>query len=313
FSLVVSPSSSHPYEWILDSGCTHISPIWDWFFNFQESNGGVVYMGNDNACKTTGIGSIHLKNRDGSTRVLTDVRYVPSLKKNLISLGALESKGLVVTLRDGVMKATSGSLVVMKDIRRNNLYYYEGDTVVGTVTVADSTNKESEAVKLWHMRLGHAGGNSNFSTENPSSDSPSNIQPCSQENHIEKVGHISAGSGVHTQKGTTTSIENQPDPTMMVLQPPEKELAASLSIIQLTRSSDNGVLQANYQGPNMELESTPNLHTLTENAENSVVDIAKRKGWRRKSNALVGKAITTISPCINQEELIPRRRKKNLA
>ena len=67
-------------------------PIREWFFEFQELDGGVVYMGNDNP----GICSIKLRNHDGSTRIFRDVRYVPKLKKNLISLGALESKGLVV-------------------------------------------------------------------------------------------------------------------------------------------------------------------------------------------------------------------------
>jgi len=83
---------------------------------------------------------------------------VPKLKKNLISLGALESKGLVVTMRDEILKATLGALVMLKGVRKNNLYYYQGSTVVGTVAVAtSSTKKDVEATKLWHMRLGHAG------------------------------------------------------------------------------------------------------------------------------------------------------------
>ncbi|KAG9453307.1 hypothetical protein H6P81_006211 [Aristolochia fimbriata] len=91
-SLVVSPSTSHQDKWILDSGCTyHMSPIREWFFEFQELDGGVVYMGNDNPCKTAGIGSIKLRNHDGSIGILQNVRYVPKLKKNLISLGALEA------------------------------------------------------------------------------------------------------------------------------------------------------------------------------------------------------------------------------
>ena len=64
-------------------------------------------MGNDNACKTMGIGTIQLKNHDGSIQVLTDVRYVPNLKKNLISLGVLESKGITITLRDGFLKVVA--------------------------------------------------------------------------------------------------------------------------------------------------------------------------------------------------------------
>ncbi|KAG6420222.1 hypothetical protein SASPL_116742 [Salvia splendens] len=133
-------------------------PIREWFFDFEELNGGLVYMGNDSPCKTAGIGSIKLRNQDGSTRILKDVRYVPQLKKNLISLGALESKGLVVMMRDGILKATSGALVMLKGVRKNNLYYYQGSTVVGTVATATSSNKkDAEATKLWHLRLGHAG------------------------------------------------------------------------------------------------------------------------------------------------------------
>ena len=57
-------------------------------------------MDNDHPCKIVGIGSIKLRNYDGTTRNLRDVRYLPKLKKNLISLEALESKGLVVMMRD---------------------------------------------------------------------------------------------------------------------------------------------------------------------------------------------------------------------
>ncbi|KAG8479441.1 hypothetical protein CXB51_029725 [Gossypium anomalum] len=155
-SSVASSSSFHSDEWILDLGCTyHMSPNREWFSDLVELNGGVVYMGNDNACKTVGIGSIQLKNQDGSTRVLTDVRYVPSLKKNLISLGALESKGSVVTMRDRALKVTSGALVILKGIRKNNLYYYQGSTVIGPVAAA-SDNKELDSMQLWHMKLGDA-------------------------------------------------------------------------------------------------------------------------------------------------------------
>ncbi|KAG8480151.1 hypothetical protein CXB51_024883 [Gossypium anomalum] len=155
-SLVASSSSFHSNEWILDSGYSyHMSPNREWFSDLVELNGGVVCMGNDNACKTIGIDSIKLNNQDRSTRVLTDVRYVPSLKKNLISLGALESKGSVVTMRDWVLKVTSGALVTLKGIRKNNLYYYQGSTVIGAVATA-SGNKELDSMQLWHMKLGHA-------------------------------------------------------------------------------------------------------------------------------------------------------------
>ncbi|CAL2233266.1 unnamed protein product [Prunus armeniaca] len=84
--------------------------------SFQELDGRVVLMGNNNACKTQGIGKIHLKMHDGIVRELSDVRYVPDMKKNLISLGTLESKGLKITMEGGVLKVVYETLVVMKVI-----------------------------------------------------------------------------------------------------------------------------------------------------------------------------------------------------
>jgi len=48
-------------------------------------------MGNDAQCKVVGEGTIKIKTHDGIVRTLTDVRYVHELKRNLISLGTLES------------------------------------------------------------------------------------------------------------------------------------------------------------------------------------------------------------------------------
>jgi len=62
-------------------------------------------------------------------RELKDARYVSQLKKNLIAAVALEMQSLRETLGEGVLKIFSGSLVVLKGIRRNNLYYLMGSTV----------------------------------------------------------------------------------------------------------------------------------------------------------------------------------------
>ena len=101
-----------------------------YFSSFKELDGEAVFMVIDNACKTMGICTIQLKNHDGSIQVLTDVHYVPSLKKKLISLRVLESKELIITLRDGLLNVVAGALKVMKDIKRNNLYDFYRNTVI---------------------------------------------------------------------------------------------------------------------------------------------------------------------------------------
>jgi len=87
-----------------------------------------------------GIGTVCIKMFDGIVRELKEVRYVPQLKRNLISVGALETLGLVVSIRDGVLKMTKGSIVVMKGVRRNNLYYLKGSIVTGQVETSISSD-----------------------------------------------------------------------------------------------------------------------------------------------------------------------------
>ena len=46
-------------------------------------------------------------------------------------------------------------MVVLKAIRRNNLYYLKGSTVTGQVTA--STDLDENSTRLCHIRLGHTG------------------------------------------------------------------------------------------------------------------------------------------------------------
>ena len=98
---------------------------------------------------------VRIKMFDGVVRDLTNVRYVPQMKKNIISVGVVESKGLNVTLENGILKLTKGSLVVMKGIRNRNLYYLKGSIVTASLTASVVSNED--ATQLWYMRLGHAG------------------------------------------------------------------------------------------------------------------------------------------------------------
>ena len=157
FSLACVSSLTSNDEWLCDSACSfHMCFRKEWFFNFRELDGGVVHLADDQPCKIDGISSISLKNHDGSTRVLTYVRYIPKLEKNLISLGTLESKGFTIIMQNGILKVVSGALVMMKGIRRNNMYLYHCSTTMGTASIVSEADKVADMSRLWHMRLGHA-------------------------------------------------------------------------------------------------------------------------------------------------------------
>ena len=61
-------------------------PIKTYFTEYQKINGGRVMMGNNSMCRIIEIGNVSLRLHDGSTRVINQVRHVPDLKRNLISL-----------------------------------------------------------------------------------------------------------------------------------------------------------------------------------------------------------------------------------
>jgi len=97
-------------------------------------------MGDDHPCKVEGIDTVRIKMFDGMIRELKEVRYVPQVKKNFISVDALEALGHGVSVRDGVLKMTRGSMVVLKGVRRNNLYYLMGSTVIRQVATSISSD-----------------------------------------------------------------------------------------------------------------------------------------------------------------------------
>ena len=79
-------------RWLLDSGCTyHMCPRREWFDTYKTVDGGSVRMGNDSVCQIIGIGNVRMMMHDGQERTLSNVRHVPDLTKNLLSLGALEA------------------------------------------------------------------------------------------------------------------------------------------------------------------------------------------------------------------------------
>ena len=67
-------------------------------------------------------------------------------------------KGFKCNTKNGVMKIQKGSTMVMKGIKRGNLYILQGTTYIddGLVVVASKFNKSiPDLTQLWHRRLSH--------------------------------------------------------------------------------------------------------------------------------------------------------------
>ena len=114
--LLVAPNGKIEGRWVLDFGCSfHISPDKTRFHEYETIDGGRVLIGNHNACNIVRICSVKIRMYDGVTRTLEHVRHITRLKKNLISLGMLDSSGYIFKSDHEGLKVMKNSSIVMKE------------------------------------------------------------------------------------------------------------------------------------------------------------------------------------------------------
>ena len=80
--------------------------------------------------KIIGIGTIKIKIFDGTIRTIGEVRHVNGLKKNLLSLGQIDSHGYKTHIENEIIKIVKGTRVLMKAEKIDaNLFMLKGETL----------------------------------------------------------------------------------------------------------------------------------------------------------------------------------------
>jgi hypothetical protein len=133
----------------------HICCNKDWFSSYEfVQPGDFVCVGDDTPCQIEGIGSVQIKTHDVMTRMLTCVKHIPTMARNLISTSTLDSEGYKYRGRNKVLKVSKGSLIHMiGDMNSAKLYVYRGSTLPSIAAAV--TSDEPSKTNLWHARLGH--------------------------------------------------------------------------------------------------------------------------------------------------------------
>lgn len=140
-------------EWIMDTGCSyHMTHKKEWFEDLDENADGAVRMGNKTVSKVKGVGTIRIKNEDGLTVLLTNVRYIPDMDRNLLSLGTFEKAGYKFESENGELKIILGDQTLLKGRRYETLYLLDFKIDTG---MSLAVEKRSDDTLLWHQRLGH--------------------------------------------------------------------------------------------------------------------------------------------------------------
>ena len=112
-----------------------------------------VEQGNDAKYLVKGIGSTAFELNSGESLRMNNILFVSGLKKNLISVSALEDKGYTIGFSNGKVliweKNSSMKSVVTIGIREGGLYVLLGKPVQAVA------HNDISLCELWHRRVAH--------------------------------------------------------------------------------------------------------------------------------------------------------------
>ncbi|TYK05191.1 ty1-copia retrotransposon protein [Cucumis melo var. makuwa] len=141
-------------DWILDTRasrhfCTNRELLHDYEDTADKE---CVFMGNSATAGVIGKGKVILKLTSGKNLSLSNVLYVPSLRRNLVSGSLLNRAGLKIVLEGDKVVLTKNGDFVGKGYLSNGLF------VLNTISMnanASSSAYLIESANLWHGRLEH--------------------------------------------------------------------------------------------------------------------------------------------------------------
>jgi hypothetical protein len=161
YALVTNSDGS----WAVDSGATrHYSGFTGDFTTLKRwATPRTVRTADGSIFEALGSGNIELRTTYGSY-ILRDAWYTPQFSCRLVSTAILNDDGIVVTLENRNVRATSGPNIVFTGSGRQGLYYINlrTDSALAMTSTVSSTDIGSGILpitqslrELWHNRLGH--------------------------------------------------------------------------------------------------------------------------------------------------------------
>ena len=98
------------------------------FVKFSDQIDGVVHLADKSQLKPSGIGSVRLKLSGLADYILSDVLYVPQLKRNLISIVQIRQQDHSIHMFHGIIeiRRSYDNLIVMTGVEDNKLLKLNG-------------------------------------------------------------------------------------------------------------------------------------------------------------------------------------------
>ncbi|GFZ19756.1 hypothetical protein Acr_28g0004610 [Actinidia rufa] len=142
--VLLAASDNEKSDWVLDSGSAyHLCRDREVFSTYAPCEGR-IWMANNTSNRVVGRGSVQFHMVDGRSVTLTEVRHVPNLRKNLISIGMLDSKGCSFNASGGTLRVSKGNKEMLWGKKTGGLYRLEGSLQTGGATVRYGSNSISK-------------------------------------------------------------------------------------------------------------------------------------------------------------------------
>ncbi|KAB5556119.1 hypothetical protein DKX38_007028 [Salix brachista] len=109
-------------DWVLDSGASfHTSSHRESMQNYVAGDFGKVYLADGEALNVVGMGDVSVALPNKNKWILQNVRHIPELKKNLISVGQLDECGFTVVFSNGTWMVKKGAMILAKEVKFSHL------------------------------------------------------------------------------------------------------------------------------------------------------------------------------------------------
>ncbi|GFZ04844.1 hypothetical protein Acr_17g0004160 [Actinidia rufa] len=133
--VLLAASKDGKSNWVLDSGSAyHLCRDREVFSTYAACEGR-IWMANNTSSRVVGRGSVQFRMADRRSVTLTEVRYVPNLRKDLISIGMLDSKGCSFDASGEILRVFQRNKKMLLGKKTGGLYRLEGNVQTGGATV----------------------------------------------------------------------------------------------------------------------------------------------------------------------------------
>ncbi|WJZ95257.1 hypothetical protein VitviT2T_014041 [Vitis vinifera] len=144
---------SNPKEWWIDTGATrHVCSDKKMFSTFESiENGEKVFIGNSATSEIKGQGKVILKMTSGKELTLTNVLYVPEIRKNLVSGSLLNNHGFRLVFESNKVVLSKSGMYVGKGYMSDGMWKLNVMTIIkSNMNKASTSTYMLESSNLWH-------------------------------------------------------------------------------------------------------------------------------------------------------------------